>query len=239
MQSSIAPKERNTRKKSQQQKDHLGIAKQLKPKNEAQYQCVRAWKEGLNVFAYGSAGTGKSYLACSLALEDLFRGAIEKIVIVRSAVQTRDIGFTPGTEQEKALVYAMPYKNLINDICGNGTAWDILVKKHMVEFITTSFIRGITLENCVVIFDEAQNCTWQEFNSVITRAGENCQMFICGDGKQDDLQKKKNDQSGFSDAIRVMQNMSDYFDLVGFTPADIVRSGLTKQWIIESEALGL
>lgn len=227
------------RKRKAQQKDHLGIAKPLKPLNEAQRQCIHAFKEGLNVFAYGSAGTGKSYLACSLGLEKLFLGDVEKIIIVRSATQTREIGFTPGTETEKALVYAMPYKCIINDICGNGTAWDILHKKGMVEFITTSFIRGITLDNCIVIFDECQNTTFSEFSSVITRAGKNCQMFICGDGKQNDLTKKKNDSSGFDDVIKVIRNMPNYFDLVGFTPADIVRSGMVKQWVIECEELGL
>lgn len=239
MQSSVVPIERSKTKKKVLNKDHLGLVSVLKPMNEAQYQCVRSFKEGLNVFAYGSAGSGKSYVACSLALEELFKGNIDKIVIVRSAVQTRQIGFTPGTETEKALVYAMPYKQIINDLCGNGTAWDILHKKGQIEFITTSFVRGITLRDCVVIFDESQSCTFHEFSSVITRGGENCQYFVCGDGKQNDLIQKKHDESGFSDVIRVVERMGEYWDMIGFTPADIVRSKMVKSWIIACEELGL
>lgn len=238
MQGSVVPIERKQKRKTQN-KDHLGLVKILEPLNEAQYQCVRSFKEGLNVFAYGSAGSGKSYVGCSLALEELFEGNIDKIVIVRSAVQTRSIGYTPGTETEKALVYSMPYKQIINDLCGNGTAWDILHKKGQIVFITTSFIRGVTLDNCVVIFDECQDTTFHEFSSVITRAGKNCQMFVCGDGKQNDLIGKKHDQSGFADVIKVMQKMSSYWDMVGFTPADIVRSGMVKEWVIACEELSL
>ena len=227
------------KKRVQPQKDHLSITKVIKPLNEAQRQCMFAFNEGLNVLAKGSAGTGKSTLACFLGLQRLLTGKAEKIVIVRSAVQTRECGFLPGTETEKALVYAMPYKQIINDLCGNGTAWDILHKKGMIEFITTSFIRGITLDNCIVIFDEAQSCTFHEASSVITRVGQDTQIFICGDSAQNDLIKKKNDISGFEDLCKILGRMPNYFDVVNFTPNDIVRSGLVKEFIIQCEELGL
>ena len=241
----IAPptKQKRNRTKQPQNSLNLSISTPLVPFNEAQKQFIRSFKEGLNVLAVGSAGTGKSYLACHLALEKLFNKDIDKIVIIRSAVQTRQIGFTPGTEMEKALVYAMPYKSIINEICSCGTAWDTLHKKGMIEFTTTSFIRGITLKNCAVIFDEAQSANYHEISSVFTRIGDNAQLVVCGDIKQDDLKytaKLSNDKTGLPDAVKVINNMSaDWFDIVSFTSSDIVRSGFVKAWIIAEENTNL
>lgn len=245
MQSSVT-KERSRRKKSDDisrvgapvrrtNKDHLSMGIKVTPLNESQRQMMFALSQNMNVVAYGSAGTGKSYLACHYALEKLLDHKIGKIIIVRSAVETRSQGFLPGSISEKSEPYSIPYKQIINQLTQNGTSWDILTKKEMVEFITTSYIRGITLDDCVVIVDEAQNMNWGEWNSLITRAGKNCQLIICGDVKQTDLLYKKGDVSGMHDALKVIRNLPTYFDMIEFRPNDIVRSDLVKAWIIECE----
>lgn len=232
-------REKKPRVVQHKNKEHLEVVKKLKPLNEAQRQMIQAFKEGLNVVAFGSAGSGKSYVACSLALEELFSKAVDKIVIVRSAVQVRDVGFLPGDIQDKSIVYTIPYKQIINDICQNGTAWDILSKKGMVDFVTTSFVRGTTLDDCVVIVDEVQNFNAHELDSIITRVGKNCSLIICGDTRQSDLIKNKGDRSGFEDGLTIFKTMTEDFECVQFFPEDIVRSGLVKRWILAKEDLGL
>jgi phosphate starvation-inducible PhoH-like protein len=215
--------------------DNLHLAIKVMPKTEGQRQMMFAFEEGLNILAYGSAGTGKSYVACHLALKKLFADPKRnKIVIVRSAVQTREMGFLPGSLDEKSDPYKAPYKAIINQLCGNGTAWDILTKKGMVEFITSSYVRGITIEDCTIIIDEYQNMSQHECQSVLTRVGENCQVIMLGDTKQTDLNKKK-EESCFDWVLNVTRRMSDWFDVVHFTPADIVRSGFCKALILAIE----
>lgn len=215
-------------------KDHLALVEKVVPMNETQRQMIFAFSQGLNIVAYGSAGTGKSYVGCALALEKLFKRQSEKIVIVRSAVSSRSLGFLPGNLDEKADPYKAPYKQIINRLCGNGTAWDILIKKEMIEFITSSYVRGITIDNATVIVDEFQNCNQNEAMSILTRVGENCQVILLGDTKQTDLKK---DESCFDWVMSVAQRMPRWFDLVHFYPKDIVRSGFCKDLIIAIEGV--
>lgn len=206
----------------------------LEPKTEPQRQMIEAYASELNLFAIGSAGTGKTWCALSLGLQDLMAGRIKKIIIVRSAVQVRDQGFLPGTEQDKMAVYTLPYKCMVNEIMGNGTMWDILTKKNLIVFMSTSFIRGITLDESLVILDEAQNVDYAEASSMITRLGKGSKLIVCGDTRQGDLQRHR-EQSGLSKAIAIAQRLPKYFDVITFLPQDIVRSPLVKAWIIAEE----
>jgi phosphate starvation-inducible protein PhoH len=216
---------------TKQRSDNLSIKNPVRPLNESQKLMMSAFEKGLNVLAYGSAGTGKSYVACHLALKKLFSDPRRnKIVIVRSAVQTRDMGFLPGSLDEKTDPYKAPYKSIINQLCDNGTAWETLTKKGIVEFITSSYIRGITLEDCTIIVDEFANCTWHEMNSIVTRVGENSQMILLGDIKQCDLNSKK-EQSCFNQLLAVVAKLPKWFNVVEFTPDDIVRSEFVRDWI--------
>lgn len=235
-----AKKERTTKRKAAvaHKSERLDV-RDIQPANHPQLQMVTSFNNGLNLAAVGSAGTGKSFIASYLALKALFAKEISKIVVVRSAVPTRDMGFLPGTIQEKSEVYSIPYKQIFNDLCCNGTAWDILVKKGYVEFITTSFVRGITIDNAVVILDESQSMTFHELDSVVTRAGFNTRMIICGDTKQNDLQNPKREKSGLDDFLKVVQEMPTYFDVIRFGRHDICRSDLVRQWIITKEDMGL
>ncbi len=228
----ISPK-RDRKRKVVHNKELLKV-RHIEPMTWAQSDMIEGYARGANVVATGSAGTGKSFIASYLALNSLFSKDVEKIVVVRSAVPTRDMGHLPGTLQEKSEVFTIPYKQIFNDLCENGTAWDILTKKNMVEFITTSYVRGITLENSVVIIDEFQSMTAHELYSVLTRVGKGTRVIVCGDTKQTDLDGRK-EKSCFDWFMTVANKMPQWFHHTNFVQNDIVRSDFVKALIIAVE----
>jgi phosphate starvation-inducible PhoH-like protein len=229
----FVPQKKERKRKLIHNKELLSV-KKITPLTWAQTNMMESFARGANVIAVGSAGTGKSYIASYLALAELFSKQVEKIVVVRSAVPTRDMGHLPGTLQEKSEVYTIPYKQIFNDLCENGTAWDILQKKNMVEFITTSYVRGITLENSVVIIDEFQSMTAHEMYSVLTRAGKGTRLIVCGDTKQTDLDGRK-EKSCYDWFMQVSAKMPEWFDVTNFLHDDIVRSDFVKALIMAVE----
>lgn len=192
-----------------------------------------AFESSQNLILHGVAGTGKTYISSYLAFDDILKGLYEKLVIIRSAVSTRDIGFLPGTEKDKASVYEEPYKDICIDLFQRGDAYEVLKSKFLVHFMTTSFVRGITLRNATILVDECQNLTFHELDSIITRVGENCRVIFCGDFRQSDLRS-----NGLRDFIRILEAM-DCFDLIDFEVKDIVRSTFVKEYITSKEHLGL
>jgi len=147
------------------------------------------------------------------------------------------MGFLPGNATEKMKVYETPYKDLFQNMFNRGDAYEILKGRCLVNFITTSFVRGQTWDNAIVVVDEAQNLSFQELHSVITRVGENSRIMICGDGKQDDLTSERfKQQSGLSQFLNVLNNMRS-FDIINFKTDDIVRSGLVREYILACESL--
>ena len=229
----FVPQKKERKRKPPNTKDLLKV-RHITPMTWAQQNMVEAFARGANIVAVGSAGTGKSFIASYLALNQLLGKQVEKIVVVRSAVPTRDMGHLPGTLQEKSEVYTIPYKQIFNDLCENGTAWDILTKKNMVEFITTSYVRGITLENAIVIIDEFQSMTAHELYSVLTRAGKGTRLIVCGDTKQTDLDGRK-EKSCYDWFMGVTQKMPEWFDVTNFIQSDIVRSDFVKALIMAVE----
>lgn len=193
-----------------------------------------------NLLMIGVAGTGKTFLACLFALNDLFESRCRKIIIIRSAVTTRDQGFLPGTLQEKMSLYESPYRDIFSELCsGRRDVYDLLKKKEYLEFMSTSYLRGTTFSDCTIIVDEVQNCTMHEIDSIITRIGKNSRIILCGDHRQDDLKMYKGNQvTGIKTLIEIVKTMSE-FSLVDFCVDDIVRSGLVKQYIIAKIKLGL
>lgn len=224
--------------KRNQKMSNLSI-NELQLLTDKQEEFYESYKQGFNVFAYGSPGTGKTYLALYAALEDLFAKNISRIVIVRSAVPVRDQGFLPGTLEEKEAPMTVAYRKIVSEICSSGTAYEELVKKGQLVFTTTSFVRSITLDNCAIILDEIQNYNWQECVAVLTRPGLDSRVIICGDGRQNDLVYKKNDSTGLYNLMRVTERMENQFALVEFGHDDIVRSGFVKDFIIACEELNL
>ena len=194
---------------------------------------LKAFESQQHMVLHGVAGTGKTFIACYFAFDDMTKGEYEKLVLIRSAVPTRDIGFLPGTEKEKASVYEEPYKDICIELFQRGDAYQILKTKGLVHFMTTSFIRGVTLRNATIIIDECQNMSFHELDSIITRVGEGCRIIFCGDFRQADLQK-----NGLRDFIRILK-ATEQFDIFDFEIDDIVRSKFVKDYIIAKEQLGL
>jgi phosphate starvation-inducible protein PhoH len=186
-----------------------------------------------NLMLHGIAGTGKSFMAMYLSLKQILNDPeciYKKVVIVRTVVPTRDMGFLPGNNKEKTKVYEAPYYAICNELFGRGDAYDYLKNKNLIEFISTSFIRGITLNDCIIIVDEMQNATLHELDSVITRVGHNCKIVFCGDFRQTDF-TRDHEKNGLTDFMRVIRSMKS-FELIEFDANDIVRSSLVKEYII-------
>lgn len=211
--------------------------KVIKPLTSNQEEMFRQWCEGSNLCAHGSAGTGKTFLALYLALSAVIdRREQNRIVIVRSAVATRDIGFLPGSLEEKVAMYELPYHDILWELVGRPSTYQDMKDAGVIEFMTTSFIRGLTWDNAVVIVDEGQNMTFHEIDSIMTRLGNNTRIIVTGDVRQTDLENKKGTSGcGMVSFLSVIKNMKE-FDTVQFTSHDIVRSDLVKSWIIALEA---
>lgn len=185
----------------------------------------------------GYPGTGKSTIALYAAFSEVFdeMTPYDKVVIVRSAVQTRAIGFMPGNEEEKTEPYEKPYKNITSDIIKYKNPYNNLKALNYLEFMLTTHIRGLTFDRCIMILDEVQNMDSHEIFSVLTRAGEQCKIIVCGDKRQDDLFRQK-EVSGFDYVNKLSSKMKNY-DVVEYTIDDIVRSDLCKEIIIADSLL--
>lgn len=187
----------------------------------------------------GSAGTGKSFIALYKALEEVMeRGnSFERLLIVRSAVQTRDVGFLKGTLEEKTSLYEEPYVQICAQLFGNKEVYHKLKDQGTIQFTTTTAMRGMSFDNSVVVVDECQNMTFQELDTVVTRIGHQSKIIFVGDTTQNDLLKKNNDTTGMPDFIKIASSMKE-FVRIHFTSDDIVRSSLVKSYIIAKEKLG-
>ena len=181
---------------------------------------------------HGAAGTGKTFVSVYKALEQVMNhsSVYDKVVIVRSVVPSREIGHLPGDEKEKTDVYLAPYKAICKELFDTDQAYERLVEQKNIEFLITSFVRGITIDKAIIIVDECQNMNFQELSSVITRVGEGSRIMFCGDFKQTDL-NKKHDQSGLKDFVQIINRMPSFRN-IEFDVEDIVRSNLVKEFIV-------
>lgn len=213
--------------------------KRVHPLTDNQKKTFEAFQRGKHLMLHGMAGTGKTFLSMYLAINDLMSGTSdqEKIYVIRSVVPTRDMGFLPGSQKEKMKVYEAPYYAICNELFERGDAYDILKQKNAIEFMSTSFVRGITLNNCYVIVDEINNLTFHELDSVITRIGKNCRVIFCGDFRQSDLTREQ-ERNGLKEFMKVIDRLSD-FEYIDFLEADILRSKLVREYIIARQKLGL
>jgi predicted ribonuclease YlaK len=217
----------------------------IEPLTDNQKVLFDAYDAGKNVVAYGSAGTGKTFITLYNALCDVLDPTTpyEKIYLVRSLVATREIGFLPGDHEDKSSLYQIPYKNMVKYMFELPTEADFemlygnLKTQGTISFWSTSFIRGTTLDNAIVIVDEFQNLNYHELDSIITRVGENTKIMFCGDATQSDL-TKQNERNGIADFMKILRVMPSV-DLVEFGVDDIVRSGLCKEYLLAKLELGL
>ena len=217
----------------------------IEPITDNQKKLFDSYAEGKHLVAYGTAGTGKTFISLYNALSDVLDETTpyERIYLVRSLVSTREIGFLPGDHEDKADIYQIPYKNMVKYMFQMPSDADFemlygnLKAQDSIKFWSTSFIRGTTLDNAIIIVDEFQNLNFHELDSIITRVGENSKIIFCGDASQTDL-VKTNDRNGIHDFLNILRKMPS-FDIIEFGIDDIVRSGLVKEYIIAKLEVGL
>ena len=217
----------------------------INPITENQDLFFKEWDKDKNLFSYGAAGTGKTFIALYLALRDVMNeeSPYDKVYIVRSLVSTREIGFLPGTHEDKSELYQVPYKNMVRhmfempDDASFDMLYDNLKHQETISFWSTSFLRGTTLDDAIVIVDECQNLNFHELDSIITRVGQDSKIVFCGDVNQSDLQRT-NERNGILDFQRILEEMEE-FSMVEFGINDIVRSGLVKSYLISKMSLNL
>ena len=217
----------------------------IKPITPTQEEVFDAWQKEKNLFLYGCAGTGKSFLSIYLALKEVLdeKSQYDKLYIVRSLVPTREIGFLPGDHEDKSNLYQIPYKNMVRymfempDDASFEMLYANLKAQETISFWSTSFIRGTTIDNAIVFIDESQNLNFHELDSIITRLGVNTKVIFAGDAAQTDLTKTY-EKNGILDFMKIIDDM-DEFSSIEFGVQDIVRSGLVKSYLISKMNLGI
>ena len=210
----------------------------IEPLSDNQKTFFDSYKKGQNIIACGCAGTGKTFIALYNALREVLdvNTPYQRIYLVRSLVATREIGFLPGDHEDKADIYQIPYKSMLrymfvpdNDaeaemLYGNIKSQDI------IKFWSTSFLRGTSLDDAIIIVDEFQNLNFHELDSIITRVGKDSRIVFCGDSSQSDLQKQ-NEKNGIVDFMNILRKMPS-FDIIEFGIGDIVRSGIVREYLV-------
>ena len=217
----------------------------IAPLTDNQETLFNDYKNGKNIFAYGCACTGKTFITLYNAIKEVLdpMTPFQKIYIVRSLVSTREIGFLPGDHEDKSALYQIPYKNMVKYMFEMNTDADFemlygnLKTQETISFWSTSFIRGTTLDNAIVIVDECQNLNFHELDSIITRVGEDTKIMFCGDATQSDLTRDK-ERNGIIDFMRILQQMES-FSCIEFGLEDIVRSGLCKEYLTTKHAMSM
>ena len=217
----------------------------IKPVTDSQKIVFDSWKTGLNQFLYGCAGTGKTFISLYLALQEVLKNETpyDKVIVVRSLIPTREIGFLPGDEEDKAALYQVPYSNMMQFMFEqpNEQAFSMLYDRLKAQgsfyFLSTSFLRGLTFDNSIIIVDECQNLNFHELDTIITRVGQDSKIFFCGDFGQSDL-TRLNERNGLMDFLQILQEMNE-FNCTEFDIGDIVRSGFVRSYLIQKTKLGM
>jgi len=221
------------------------MMRDIEPLTDNQKKLFESYKNGKNLVAYGAAGTGKTFITLFNALQEVLDPSTpyDKIYIVRSLVATREIGFLPGDHEDKSSLYQIPYKNMVKYMFEMPSDADFqmlygnLKGQDTIDFWSTSFIRGTTLDRAVIIVDEFQNLNYHELDSIITRIGTDTKIMFCGDATQTDL-IKQNERNGIHDFMQILRIMPSV-DIIEFGVEDIVRSGLCKEYLLAKLELGL
>ena len=217
----------------------------IKPVTDSQQTVFDTWKEGKNQFLFGCAGTGKTFVSLYLALQQVLKNETpyDKVIVVRSLIPTREIGFLPGDEEDKAALYQVPYANMMQFMFEqpNEQAFSMLYDRLKTQgsfyFMSTSFLRGLTFDNSIIIVDECQNLNFHELDTIVTRVGQDSKIFFCGDFGQSDL-TRLNERNGLMDFLQILHEM-DEFNCTEFNIGDIVRSGFVRSYLIQKTKLGM
>ena len=217
----------------------------IEPITDNQKLVFESYKKNQNQFLYGCAGTGKTFISLYLAFQEVLniKTPYDKVVVVRSLIPTREIGFLPGDEEDKAALYQVPYQNMVqfmfkqpNEQAFN-MLYDRLKQQGSFYFLSTSFLRGLTFDNSIIIVDECQNLNFHELDTIVTRVGQDSKIMFCGDFMQTDL-SKTSERNGLHDFLRILEEMQE-FNCVEFNIGDIVRSGFVRNYLIQKTKLGI
>ena len=217
----------------------------IEPVTDNQKVVFESYKKGQNQFLYGCAGTGKTFVTLYLAMQEVLRNdtPYDRVVMVRSLIPTREIGFLPGDEEDKAALYQVPYSNMVQFMFKqpNEQAFSMLYDRLKTQgsfyFLSTSFLRGLTFDNSIIIVDECQNLNFHELDTIVTRVGQDSKIMFCGDFMQTDL-SKINERNGLHDFLRILEEMEE-FNCLEFNIGDIVRSGFVRNYLIQKTKLGM
>ena len=208
----------------------------IKPITDSQKKAYDYWEKGNNLILSGAAGSGKTFIAIYLALQELINNRKKRLVILRSVVPTRDIGFLPGTQEEKEAAYLTPYIGVVSEIFNNNPSlFTSFIKNGTIEFLTTSYIRGITLKNAIVVVDEFQNCNFHELDSIITRIGKGSRIIFSGDYYQSDFTNRK-EKEGIGEFLKIIECLK-HFKKIEFDWKDCVRSGMVRDYLMTKEKM--
>ena len=228
-------------------KNEIGYSNltKIKPVTDHQKEVFESWKKGQNQFLFGCAGTGKTFVSLYLALQDVLKNEMpqDKVVVVRSLIPTREIGFLPGDEEDKAALYQVAYSNMMQFMFEqpNEQAFSMLYDRLKAQgsfyFMSTSFLRGLTFDNAIIIVDECQNLNFHELDTIITRVGQDSKIVFCGDFGQTDLTRTA-EKNGLMNFLQILQEMEE-FNCCEFDIGDIVRSGFVRNYLIQKTKLGM
>ena len=217
----------------------------VEPITDNQKLVFNSYKKGQNQFLYGCAGTGKTFVTLYLAMNEVLRHdtPYDRVVMVRSLIPTREIGFLPGDEEDKSALYQVPYSNMVQFMFKqpNEQAFTMLYDRIKSQgsfyFLSTSFLRGLTFDNSIIIVDECQNLNFHELDTIVTRVGQDSKIMFSGDFMQTDL-SKVNERNGLHDFLRILEEMEE-FNCLEFNIGDIVRSGFVRNYLIQKTKLGM
>tara|TARA_E500000318_G_scaffold55390_1_gene51468 strand:- start:93 stop:800 length:708 start_codon:yes stop_codon:yes gene_type:complete len=217
----------------------------IKPVTDSQKVVFDSWKQGQNQFLYGCAGTGKTFISLYLALSEVLKNETpyDKVIMVRSLIPTREIGFLPGDEEDKSALYQVPYSNMMQFMFEQpneqafSMLYDRIKQQGSFYFLSTSFLRGLTFDNSIIIVDECQNLNFHELDTIVTRVGQDSKIIFCGDFGQSDL-SKLNERNGLMNFLQILHEMKE-FNCIEFNIGDIVRSGFVRNYLIQKTKLGM
>jgi len=217
----------------------------IEPVTDNQKVVFDSYKKGKNQFLYGCAGTGKTFITLYLAMQEVLRNdtPYDRVVMVRSLIPTREIGFLPGDEEDKAALYQVPYSNMVQFMFKQPNEqavsmfYDRIKSQGSFYFLSTSFLRGLTFDNSIIIVDECQNLNFHELDTIVTRVGQDSKIMFCGNFMQTDL-SKVNERNGLHDFLRILEEMEE-FNCLEFNIGDIVRSGFVRNYLIQKTKLGI
>lgn len=200
--------------------------KPIKSRSANQQKLIDEYEKKDMIFAVGPAGTGKTYLSIALAVKSLKEKSIKKIILSRPAVEAGEkLGFLPGDMKEKIDPYLQPLYDALEDMIPQVKLQDMM-EKNIIQIAPLAFMRGRTLNDAVVILDEAQNTTPAQIRMFLTRMGWNTKMIITGDVTQIDLPRGQ--KSGLIDAMNILKNIEE-ISFVNLTGKDIVRHKLVTK----------